>query len=202
MSQAIPVEATKPGRPRSERARVAILEATVDLLRERGLREVSVDEIARRAGVSKATIYRWWESKEAVALDAFLSEVARVEGVTPDTGSLAEDLAASLRARGRALTENPWMGRTMASLVAETHVDSGLRATYLARIVRPLRDQARAMIRRAMKRGEVPSDIDVEATLDLVYGPMYHRVLQGHAPLTDRFARKIADLVVRGVATA
>jgi AcrR family transcriptional regulator len=175
------------------------MEATAELLRERDLPAISADDIARRAGVSKATIYRWWESKSALALDAFLEELSRREGAMPDTGSLRGDLYASLRARSRVLTANPWLGRTMATLVASAASDPGLREVYLEHVVRPLRAQARVFFDRAIERGEIGSDVNVDVALDLIYGAMYHRVFHGHAPLGDRFAKAVVDTVVAGI---
>jgi AcrR family transcriptional regulator len=189
----------KRGRPRSEQARRALLEATAELLRERDLPTISADDIAERAGVSKATIYRWWESKSALALDAFLEELARREGPVPDTGSLKGDLFASLRARSRVLAANPWLGRTMAILVARAASDPGLREAYLDHVVRPLRAQARVFFDRAIERREIAPDVDVDVALDLTYGAMYHRVFHGHAPLGDRFAKTVVDMVVTGI---
>jgi AcrR family transcriptional regulator len=199
MSETGLVDQAQRGRPRSERARLALLTATIELLQERDLASISADDIARRAGVSKATIYRWWDSKAALALDAFMDELARREGTPPDTGSLAGDFSASLRARSRALTRNPWMGRTMANLVTLIFGDAALGSAYLAQVVTPLRAQARTFIARAIERGEVPAGVDVEVAIDLIYGPMYHRLFQGHLPITDRFAKSVVDIVVRGL---
>jgi AcrR family transcriptional regulator len=199
VTEAVTATTGKLGRPRSEQARRALLEASVELLRERDLPSISADDIARRAGVSKATIYRWWESKSALALDAFLGELARREGSVPDTGSLRGDLYASLRARSRVFAANPWLGRTMAVLVANAAIDPGLREAYLDHIVRPLRAQARIFFDRAIERGEIRSDVNVDVALDLIYGAMYHRVFHGHAPLGDRFAKTVVDTVVAGI---
>ena len=200
MTNAVTQMTASGGGPRSEQARRALLEATAELLRERDLPTISADDIAERAGVSKATIYRWWESKSALALDAFLEELARGrEGPVPDTGSLRGDLFASLRARSRVLAANPWLGRTMAVLVAKAASDPNLREAYLDHVVRPLRAQARVFFDRAVERREIPPDVDVDVALDLTYGAMYHRVFHGHAPLGDRFAKTVVDIVVTGI---
>ncbi|MQA86661.1 MAG: TetR family transcriptional regulator [Streptosporangiales bacterium] len=195
---AIP-EPVRRGRPRSERAHRAILRAAAELLAERGLRGMSAGDIAARAKVSKATIYRWWDSKEAVALDAFLAELSGEEAPVPDTGSLAGDLKASLRTRIRLLARRPVIGRTQAALVAETQTDPRLREAYLAHVMRPLRQQGRDMFAKAVDRGEVPADTEVDLALDLIYGALYHRLFQGHAPLDDHFAVAAVDLIVRGL---
>ena len=97
----------KRGRPRSERARHAILEAAAELLLLRGLGAVSMDAVAERAGVSKATIYRWWPSKEMLALDALL-DWAGASAPARDTGALRGDLLALVRPWVREITRQPF----------------------------------------------------------------------------------------------
>src|SRR5258706_6647901 len=106
------------GRPRSEESRQAILKAATELLREHGLRRMSIEGVAERAGVAKKTIYRWWPSKGALALDAFYNEWARAQGATPDTGSLESDLRARTRAGVRVLA-HIGLGPTLAALIAQ-----------------------------------------------------------------------------------
>jgi AcrR family transcriptional regulator len=194
-----PARRRRRGRPRSERATQAILKAAADLLEERGLGRVSVDEIAARAGVSKATIYRWWDSKEALALDAFRASLGQREGPAPDTGTLAGDLLVRLRARIRLLASDPASGSTLVALVAEAAHDPALRETYREHLLDPLRHEGHEVFRKAIERGEIPADTDVDVALDLVYGALNHRLFQGHAPLDDHFARTVVDIVVRGL---
>jgi len=87
----------------------------------------------------------------------------------------------------------------MAILVANTASDPGLRETYLDHVVRPLRAQARVFFDRAIERGEIRPDVNVDVALDLTYGAMYHRVFHGHAPLGDRFTKSVVDTVVTGI---
>ena len=186
------------GRPRSEKARGAILEAAAELLLERGLTAVSMDAVAARAGVSKATIYRWWPTKETLALDALHHEWA---GGPParDTGSLRGDLLSLLRPWARLAGQRPY-GRVIAALLTEAQTDPAFAREYQERFVQPRRDQARAIFRRAIERGEIPADTKVEVALDLLYGPIYHRLLHGHAPLNDRFVRDVIDTALDGIA--
>jgi AcrR family transcriptional regulator len=184
------------GRPRSEKARQAVLEAAADLLLENGLAAVSMDAVAARAGVSKATIYRWWPTKEALALDALYNEWA----VPPsrDTGSLRGDLLSLLRPWVRLAGRRPY-GRAIAALVAEAQTDPGFAREYRARFLTPRRELARAVLRRAIDRGEIPASTKIEVALDLLYGPLYHRLLHGHAPLDDRFVRDVVDTALGGI---
>ena len=186
------------GRPRSEKARQAVLAAAAELLLARGLGAVSMDAVADRAGVSKATIYRWWPTKETLALDALYTEWAAARPHPRDTGSLRGDLLSLLRPWARLAGSRPY-GRVVAALLTEAQTDPVFAAEYRERFVEPRRQQAREIFRRAIERGEIPPDTKVEVALDLLYGPMYHRLLHGHAPLNDRFVREVIDMVLDGV---
>jgi AcrR family transcriptional regulator len=111
----VTAEPPRRGRPRSEKARLAILEAGAELLLARGLSAVSMDAVAERAGVSKATIYRWWPTKETLALDALYNEWAAVRPAARDTGSLRGDLLSLLRPWVRLAASRPY-GRVIAPL--------------------------------------------------------------------------------------
>jgi AcrR family transcriptional regulator len=185
------------GRPRSEKARHAILEAAAELLLLRGLGAVSMDAVAERAGVSKATIYRWWPSKEMLALDALL-DWAAASAPARDTGSLRGDLLALVRPWVREITRQPF-GRVIAALVTEAQSDPQFAEAYRTHFVEPRREAMRAAFARAAKRGEVPADLDVEVAVDLIYGPLYHRLLHGHAPLSGRFGEAVVDMALAGI---
>jgi AcrR family transcriptional regulator len=186
------------GRPRSERARQAIIASAADLLLARGLSAVSMDAVAERAGVSKATIYRWWPTKETLALDALYTEWAAAQSQARDTGSLRGDLLSLLRPWARLAGSGPY-GRVVAALLTESQTDPVFAAEYRQRFVEPRREQGRAIFRRAIGRGEIPADTRVEVVLDLLYGSMYHRLLHGHAKLSDQFVRDVVDTVLDGI---
>ena len=185
------------GRPRSQEADRAILTATLDLLASRGLAAMSIEEIAARAGVGKATIYRRWSSKGLLALDAFVTAFAEQQPL-PDTGTLRGDLIAALTAWVRAVTQTS-MGPMLAGLVAEAQHDEELRAGWRDRVLEPLRSQHRIMLDRAIARGEIPATVDQEAVLDLFFGAAQHRLLLGHLPLTDDFVREVVDVILDGI---
>jgi AcrR family transcriptional regulator len=191
-------ETPRRGRPRSEKARLAILEAAAELLLERGLPAVSMDAVAERAGVSKATIYRWWRTKETLALDALYNEWAAAPPPARSTGSLRGDLMALLRPWVRLASSRPY-GRVISALVTEAQMDPEFAAVYLSRFIEPRREQAGAVFRRAIERGEIPADTKIDVALDLLYGPLYHRLLHGHAPLNDRFVRDVVDTALNGI---
>jgi AcrR family transcriptional regulator len=191
--------APRRGRPRSEQARNAILEATLELLLEPGLHAMSMDEVAARAGVSKATIYRWWPSKEVLALDALAAEwEASVPAERWDTGSLRGDLVPRMRAWLGMLGERP-LGRVTAGLVARAQSDPEFAKLYLERFFNPRRDAGRRVFLRAIERGDIPPDADVDLALDLLYGASSHRRMHGHAPVDDRFVHDAIEAVIAGL---
>jgi AcrR family transcriptional regulator len=189
------------GRPRSQQAHQAILTAAAELLLERALSDVSMDAVAQRAGVSKATIYRWWPTKEALALEALYTEWNTVRPFPRDTGSLRGDLLSLLRPWARLAASRPY-GRVLAALLTEAQSDPVFATEYRQRFVEPRRDQARALFQRAIERGEILADTKIDVALDLLYGPLYHRLLHGHAPLTDRFVRDAVDMALDGIMKA
>jgi AcrR family transcriptional regulator len=192
-------EVPRRGRPRSEKAKQAILTAARELLLEQGVHAMSIDDVAERAGVSKATIYRWWGSKELLALDALAAAWAGpVPDAQRDTGSLRGDLLARFRPWQRQLNGQPF-GRVLAGLVAEAQTDPEFAKLYLEHFIHPRRDATRVLLVRAIGRGEIAADTDLEVALDLLYGPVYHRLLTRHAPLTDRFIHQLVDAVIKAL---
>jgi AcrR family transcriptional regulator len=192
-------ETHRPGRPRSEKARTAILRATAELLFAHGLAGVSMDVVAERAGVSKATIYRWWPTKEALALSALYEDSIADRPALPDTGTARGDLLSLLQPWARLVTSRPY-GRLIAALITKAQTDPAFAEQYRACFVEPGREHARAIFRRAIERGEIRADTKVEVALDLLYGPLYHRLLHGHAPLSDHFLHDVVDITLAGLA--
>src|SRR4029078_8731638 len=126
-------EAPRRGRPRSEKARLGILEAAAELLLARGLSAVSMDTVAERAGVSKATIYRWWPTKETLALDALYTEWSAAAPVPRDTNSLRGDLVELMAPWARLVTAQPY-ARVIAALLAKTRADPAFAAEHRQRV--------------------------------------------------------------------
>ena len=185
------------GRPRSQEADRAILTAARDLLAERGLAAMSIEEVAARAGVGKATIYRRWPSKGLLALDAFVASF-REEQPLPDTGSLRDDLLAALHAWVRAVTQTA-MGPILTGLIAEAQHDPELRGAWRDRVLEPLRTQHRIMLDRAIERGETAASVDQDVVLDLFFGAAEHRLLLGHLPITGEFIAEVVDTILTGI---
>ena len=187
----------RPGRPRSEESRAAVLRATSELLHEVGLKAMTTEEIASRSGASKATIYKWWPNKYAVAFDAFLSEMM-AESHDPDTGSARDDLTAVVRGLMHFYTGPS--GRVFAQLVGEAQADPVIRQGLRANLVESRREVFRTIWRRGVDRGELRDDVDSDAAIDMVIGPALYRLMMGHAPLSDAAADAIVDAAVRGLA--
>ncbi|MEN3265573.1 TetR/AcrR family transcriptional regulator [Pseudonocardia sp.] len=187
----------RPGRPRSEQSRLAVLRATSELMHEVGLRVMTTEEIANRSGASKATIYKWWPNKYAVAVEALLSEML-TESDDPDTGSAREDFRIALR--GLIHFYDSRSGRVFAQLVGEAQFDPLIAAELRDRLVGSRRQLVRAILDRGVARGELRPDVDPEAAIDLVFGPAMYRLVARHAPLDDAAADAMVDLAIRGLA--
>jgi AcrR family transcriptional regulator len=198
MSEPAAPAAPRRGRPRSEKARLAILDAAAELLLNHGLGAVSMDAVAEHAGVSKATIYRWWPTKETLALDALENEWAVGLTEAPDTGSLRGDLQALLHPWVRLVTNRPY-ARVIAALVTKAHHDPSFAGDYVTHLVSPRRDRARVAFTRAAERGEIAPDAPLDVALDVIYGPLYHRLLHGHAPINRTFVDEVIDLALHGL---
>jgi AcrR family transcriptional regulator len=160
---------------RSEEARQAVLEAADNLLAEVGFAGVTIEGIAARAGVGKQTIYRWWQSKTDVLMDAFLEDA--IEYLVPqDSGDLSKDLRNHLSHLAKFLTQSD-AGSVFRALAGQAQHDikmaNRFRKDYLGR----QRDIDRVPILRAIERGELAADTDVELTVDQLVGPIYYRVL-------------------------
>jgi AcrR family transcriptional regulator len=195
--QAVQQQAPKTrGRQRSREAEAAILKATLYLLERKPLRKVTADAIAKRAGVSKATIYKWWPNKRLVALDAYLAGTTE-RVVMPDTGSAERDFTLQLKS----LTEfylSPG-GRLFGQFIAEGQSDPGFLALFRERFLSARRDAARVMWRRGVDRGEIRKEVDGEIVLDLIYGPIVFRLLAGHGPLGGQESEALIHAIFGGL---
>jgi AcrR family transcriptional regulator len=163
-----------PGRPRSERSHQAIVVATLELLAEQGFQQLTMEQVARRAGVGKATIYRRWPAKAELVKDAIRYFSAELPDI--DTGSLAGDyqqisqaVLAVARDRSAALL--------MPRLLSEVAQDPEMHAVFSKWLVEPRRAVLRTVLRRAVERGELREDIDPELLIDMLVGPVIYRFI-------------------------
>ena len=186
------------GRPRSEAARQRILAATRALLETRGLAGLTVERIASEAGVGKPTIYRHWPNAQAVAMDAFLEGAEA--GETPPGGSLALP-ALRRQLAGIAAAFASAAGRSTAAMIAAAQNDSELAKVFRNRFIMRSRETGRALLQRAIAEGTVRVDADLEVALDLVYAPLFFRLLIGHGPLDRAFTDALLDAALEGLST-
>lgn len=184
------------GRRRCPVTHQNILGATRALLAEIGFADLTIEGIAERAGVGKTTIYRRWPNKASVVLDAFIEAANQVIPFS-DTGSVQKDLRLQMRRMVRLM--NGTEGRTIATLIGGAQADAELAEAFRSRWLAARREEARQIIQRGKKRGEIRADIDPEVLLDALYGPLYFRLLIGHAPLTPGYADKLVRLVMSGL---
>jgi len=197
-SGAIPTKERR-GRPRSSRTEKAILKAAGEIVLESGgLADMTIEGVAERAGVGKASIYRRWPTKGALAFDAVVDGILATQP-TPDTGSLEGDLA-QVAENWIGLAHVRRGGRAVAHFIAEVQSDPDLAVTWRERFVDRIRTARRPIIERAIARGEIPSGSDAELIMDLLFGPLYHRYLNRHLPLDQSFARGVARMVAAGAA--
>jgi AcrR family transcriptional regulator len=187
----------RPGRPRSVAREHAILRSAGRLLLDTGMAGFTIERVAADAGVSRVTIYKWWPSKGALALDAFLHAV-QDEIAYPDTGDLRADLTAQVASLVRLFRDTP-AGKVLAGLLAAAQQDPAMGQEFRDRWLQPRRALAEAMLRGGQQRGMVRDDADLAVVIDEIYGPVYYRLMTGHEPLVDDLAATIVDNVLDGV---
>jgi AcrR family transcriptional regulator len=192
-----PEPAAERGRRRSERSHAAIIAATQELLAEGGYRELTIEAVARRAGVGKQTIYRWWPSRAALVLEAYL---AGSEAIPPPAqrDSAREDVRALLVWLSTVLAQ-PIGGRILAGLIADMLHDHDLADGFRREVVPARRSRMLAALERGRERGEIRADADLEVAVDALHGAVFYRLLLSGAPLDEAFAQSVAEQVLGGL---
>jgi AcrR family transcriptional regulator len=189
-----PSPVRRPG-GRSARVRAAVLDATIEALLDRGL-EITIRDVARRAGVNETTIYRRWQTKEKLVLDAVLSHLEQ-EVPVPDTGTLTGDLTALLEATRAVIVSA--RGALLLRLVARSDApdyDPLIQEFWTARF-----SMIEQILERADQRGELRPGIDRRLVLELLVGPLDLRVLLTREPIDSSLPSHIVDLVLSGIAS-
>jgi AcrR family transcriptional regulator len=186
------------GRPREARTDRAILEATLELIAEVGVYDFRTEDVAARAGVGKGAIYRRYRSKDDLVTAAVAALVSE-EIAVPDTGSTRADLVVLMQ-EAVELYSGSLAGRLMPNLVGAM-----ARKPELARAVRDgflvgRRAALADVLRRAVERGDLRSDLDLELALDVIGGPLFYRLLVTGGPIDEQLAQGVADLILRGFA--
>ncbi|GAA1624146.1 TetR/AcrR family transcriptional regulator [Nocardia ninae] len=182
------------GPRRDEVARLAVLHATDDLLVEHGFGALTVEAIARRAGVAKQTIYRWWPSKVEILLDTLIEDSAKKLTV-PTEPPTAETIRGYLHDFVRFLTQDP-AGKVLLALLAEAQHNPGTAERFHERYFGPRRAQEREMLTRATEAGAISPKLDLDATIDALVGPLVFRALTG-SPIPQDLVDALFEDVLR-----
>ena len=185
------------GRKRCHATHETILEATHALLLEVGFEKLTIEGVAARAGVGKATIYRWWTSKGELAVEAFLHAIS-VTLAFPVTGSARADIAEQHQRVARAYRGKT--GRIVREIIGTAQFDPATSKLFFEGYLKPRRAAAREALLRGIAQKEFRPDIDLEAVIDALYAPIFHRLLLGHAKNDAAFLRFTSDLVLDGIA--
>lgn len=196
MSQASDDEKRKPGRPRSAEAREKILAAAHALLIGEGLGRLTVEAVAARAKVGKPTIYRYWANAQELALAAFLSRPLQLREVAPSR-SAKEDLKDHLVGVIAAFATP--RGRQIALTMASVDGVSELSKAFRNQVILKSREAGRAILARAREAGEIEAATGIETALDMIYGPIFYRLLAGHQPLSEAFGAELVETVFGGI---
>jgi AcrR family transcriptional regulator len=178
---------------RVRRSRAAVLSVTVQLLFERGFGGATVDEISRRSGVAKTTIYRHWPSRIDLLRDACSTLSTPLE--TPDTGSFEADVTALTINLGHVLRSAKWTS-VLPSIIDAAERDPDIADMY-SKLQQGYSAPYEAVIERALRRGELPTGTDPATLIAALTGPLFYRRWFSREPLTDHFANQIVSRVLR-----
>ncbi len=178
--------------------RQAVLQAAAQTLFEAGIAGFTVERVARRAGVSRVTVHKYWPSRGALALDAF-TDTFHIDLAFHDTGDVRRDLREILGAFARLLASKP-AGPAFAQLLGAAQIDADLAEAIRERYVAPRRRAVLDILDAARERGEIPADVDVTVMVDMMWGACYNRLLMPGltGTLTEDFARSVVDMALAG----
>ena len=185
------------GRPRNEGARLAILRAARAMLEQGGVAAVTMEGVAQRAGVGKPTVYRHWPNAHAVAMAALLEDQQAEPQARTARGALPA-LRRQLR-QIATLFATP-MGRSVTMMLAAADQETELSKAFRNHFIQARRTEGKALLAAAVADGTLRSDFDVEVALDMIYGPLFYRLLAGHARLDAAFTDALLDHALAGLA--
>ncbi|HEY7043709.1 MAG TPA: TetR/AcrR family transcriptional regulator C-terminal ligand-binding domain-containing protein [Nocardioidaceae bacterium] len=195
-----PTDSPRRGRGRRPVAdvRADVLRTVGEILLNEGLADLTIDRVARVSGVSKTTIYKWWPSKGALALDGYFHSVADTLAF-PDTGDIRTDVTTQLRSFVTVMTHTPG-GRILTELIGQSQTDTDLAAAYRALYSSQRRRLAGERLQRARQAGQLRADIDVQVVVDQLWGAVYHRLLIPDEPVNGDFVDALIGNLFDGVA--
>jgi AcrR family transcriptional regulator len=186
------------GRRPADEVRGDVLRTVGELLLDEGIADLTFERVARLSGVSKTTLYKWWPSRGALALDGYFHAVQETLAF-PDTGDIRTDLLDQLHAFVRLMTTTPG-GRILAELVGESQTDKDLAIAYRTLYSSGRRALAGERLTKAQEQGQLRADVDVQVVVDQLWGAVYHRLLIPDEPLTDAFVEALVDNLLNGIA--
>lgn len=186
------------GRRPADEVRADVLRAVGDLLLTEGSAGLTFERVARLAGVSKTTLYKWWPSKGALALDGYFHAVEPALAF-PDTGDIRADLLSQLRAFAQVMTQTPG-GRVLAELIGQSQTDPDLARAYRELYSAERRRLACDRMRKAQEAGQLRPEVDVRVLVDQLWGAVYHRLLIPDEPITDAFVVALVSNLMDGAA--
>jgi AcrR family transcriptional regulator len=181
---------------RAQLKRQLILKTACELLVERGIAAMTMEEVAARAGVAKTTVYRRWPTKGALAIEGFLTDMS-VRLRYDDSGSAIEDVKSQLK-RVAETFKSP-MGKVISGLIAEAQRDPETLTAFVNGYVLQRRSTTAALFKRAIDRGELRPDIDIDLAIDLFYAPIYYRMLMGLEIYDSEKIERLVDAIMRGL---
>jgi AcrR family transcriptional regulator len=184
------------GRNRSESAHDDALRAAAEILEEDGYGAVTIERVAARSGVAKSTIYRWWTSKADLVMEAY-QQLITERMPRPDTGSLAGDLDVFITELYR-VSRHPSRVKALKGLMAEAQLDPVFGDAFRTWI-QGRRDVVAAMLHRAVARGDLATDLDIDYAVDLIFGPFWYRLLVGHATVDPADAPEHVRRLLHGL---
>ena len=183
-----------PGRPRDEEVRQRILNSAAQLLEDRCFDEITVDAIAEHSGAGKATVYRWWPNKSAVLIEAFRERISQVLPF-PDTGDFRRDVRQQLQN----FTEILYWGRrgkVFRSFLAGALSDPEIAKAFREIWIRPRRAESKKLFERSIEQGVARADLDPDLAVELIYSPLYYRLLTGWGEITGDYLDCLVDTLL------
>ena len=187
------------GRPRCQVAKQSIFDATVRLLEDTSVQNLAIECIAREAGVGKATIYRWWPNKAAIVIDAMFA--AAVSKSAFEKSSTATEAISNQVERFVGFLGSR-QGRIVGQVIAEGQSDPSVLQNFREAYLIHRRMAVREILEYGIQRGEFSPDLDIELATDLIYGPIWYRMLVGHQPLSEEFAKSLSKLSIAALKAA
>lgn len=185
----------KSGRPRSESSRRAILDATRRVLTHTSVQKLSIEAIARKAGVGKTTIYRWWPNKSAVVMEAIFSQPA-FHNILPTPRNAEEGVRTQIEKLARQMSGKN--GRVVAEIIGEAQPDAESLQIFINTFLQDRYNSLSSYIEGGKQTGEFDANIDTDSAIDVILGPIFFRLISGQE-LDDSFANDMADMLIKAL---